>query len=271
MSEVKITPEQGGDSPEHIAAMVAKAEGRTPEQEAAGDPAPTTEQAQPERPAWLPEKFKSPEDMAKAYAELEGKLGGKENKNGEAKDGEAGEVSQEDADKAAQEAVEQAGLDMEALGDKLVEKGELDDSDYEALAKAGISRQMVDAYVAGQQALGQQMVERMHQTVGGEETFNSILEWAGENLSADEIEAFNDTVDNGSESAVKLALEGLHAKFKASGNSAPNLLQGTKPTANGDVFRSTAELVRAMNDPRYAKDPAYRADVEQKLARSSIF
>lgn len=36
------------------------------------DPA---EQGNPERPDWLPEKFKTPEDFVKSYGELEGKLG----------------------------------------------------------------------------------------------------------------------------------------------------------------------------------------------------
>ena len=42
-----------------------------------GDPQLQPE-VQVERPEWLPEKFKSAEDMASAYSSLEGKLGQKE-------------------------------------------------------------------------------------------------------------------------------------------------------------------------------------------------
>lgn len=255
------TPEtlSTGDTQAHIDAMVAKADAQQQQQQATTD----------ERPAWLPEKFKSPEDMAKAYAELEKKQGGQQETPEGAPEGDA-EATQTEADQAAQAAVEGAGLDMDALGQKIAENGSLDDSDYEALAKQGITRQMVDTYVAGQQALGERLVADMQAEVGGEETFNSILEWAAEELPANEVKAFNDTVDSGSPETIKLALQGLHAKYVAAGQKNPTLVGGKKTTATGDVFRSTAELTRAMNDPRYARDPAYRQDVIEKLNRSSV-
>ena len=265
MSEINITPEPKTETQEHIDAMVAKAEGRTPEQKPAGDPADAGDQAQAERPAWLPEKFATPEDMAKAYAALEGKMGGK--KEGEEP---VKPESQADADEAANKAVEAAGLDMDALGNKIVANGDLDAEDYEKLAKQGISKDMVQSYVAGQQALANQLVTRMHDTVGGEDAFNDLLGWAGENMSKDEIEAFNATVDNGSEASVKLALQGLHSRYKAAGGSTPNLVGGKRQATTGDVFRSTAEVTKAMSDPRYSRDAAYRSDVMNKLARSSV-
>lgn len=261
MSKLNITPDPAGDTQEHINAMVAKADGV--------EVTPEAPEGTPERPEWLPEKFKSPEDMVKAYAALEAKMGGKEAPKDEGA-GEAQEVTPDEAQEVAEKAVEKAGLDMDSLGEKIAKGGDIDESDYEALAKAGISRDMVKSFVAGQQALAQQMVTRMYETVGGEETFNNILEWASENLPTEDIEAFNQTVDTGSEATVRLALEGLHAKFKAGGNNRPKLLAGGKATGNGDVFRSVSELTRAMNDPRYVSDPAFRADVAAKLDRSSI-
>jgi hypothetical protein len=262
MGEIKITPEQPQESAEHIAAMVAKAEGNTQEAKPT-EPAPAGDQAQTERPAWLPEKFNSPEDLAKAYAALEGKLGGG------AKDGDEKPTEQAEVEAAANKAVDAAGLDMDSLGSKIMKNGDLDASDYEALEKQGISKEMVKSFVAGQQALASQMVSRMHETVGGEENFNELLGWAADNLSKDEIKAFNDTIDNGSEAAVKLALQGLNARYKA--EAEPKLIGGNRAgAASGDVFRSTAELTNAMSDPRYTRDPAYRADVMAKLARSDI-
>ena len=48
------------------------------------------------------------------------------------------------------------------------------------------------------------------------------------------------------------------------------MLSGKPPKTSGDVFRSQPELVAAMNDPRYDRDPAYRQDVIEKLDRSDL-
>lgn len=261
MTEVNITPEAGTETQEQIDAMVAKSEGKE-------TPPASTEQ-KPERPDWLPEKFATPEDMAKAYAEMEKKQGSGETEQNT--DGETNEEANAEADAAVTGVVEAAGLDMQALGQKITEKGDLDDSDYEALAKQGVSKEMVQQYVSGQQAIAAKLVSDLHSQVGGEEQFNELIGWAAENLSKDEIEAFNATVDNGTPAAVKLALKGLEAQRTAAEGSKPNLIGGTRQGATGgDVYRSTAEVTAAMSDPRYTKDAAYRADVMAKLGRSNV-
>ena len=46
---------------------------------------------------------------------------------------------------------------------------------------------------------------------------------------------------------------------------------GKAPTSTSqDVFRSQAELVAAMSDARYDRDPAYRQDIIEKLDRSDL-
>jgi len=262
MTEVNITPEQGSDTAAHIDEMVAKAEGKeTPK---------ATPEATSERPAWLPEKFATPEDMAKAYAEAEKKLGGGK-ETPEAKPEATPEGGTKEVQEAANKAVEGAGLNMDELGQKIVDKGDLDAADYEALAKQGISKDMVQSYVAGQQALGERLVSNMHQTVGGEEAFNNLLGWGAENMSPDEVNAFNATIDSGSEVQIQMALQGLNARFRAEGGATPNLVAGKRGgAATGEVFRSTAEVTKAMSDPRYSRDAAYRADVMAKLSRSNV-
>ncbi|WP_422049725.1 capsid assembly protein [Shimia sp.] len=262
MTELNITPETPQETQAHIDAMVAKAEGK---QEATPAAAPDGE---PQRPDWLPEKFATPEDLAKAYAALETKQGAPKQETAQTPE----QTTQEEADQAAADVVSAAGLDMDKLGEKIVNNGDLDASDYEALAKQGITQEMVQAYVAGQAAIGDQLVTDLHNQVGGEENFNEIIGWAAENLSRPEIEAFNNTVDNGSPEAVKMALAGLAARHKSEAGSAPNLLGGQRKGEGGagDVFRSTAEVTKAMRDPRYATDAAYRADVMAKLDRSSV-
>lgn len=255
MTEVNITPEQPTETQAEIDALVAKAEGKeTPAVEPKAEAEGT-----PERPEWLPAEFETPEDMAKAYAAQ------KANAN------EDGEASPADADKAAEGIVEAAGLDMNELGQKINANGDLDEADYEALAKQGVSKEMVQQYVAGQQAVAEKLVADLHAQVGGKEKFDGLIEWAAENLSKDEIEAFNTTVDTASPAAVKLALSGLQSRQVSAMGSTPNLVGGKRGTGeSADVFRSRSEMTAAMADPRYGSDPAYRADVVAKLGRSKI-
>lgn len=249
MGEVIITPDAKGDPQVPIDAMVAKPEAAQAQTPATPAAAP---EGTPERPAWLPEKFATPEDMAKAYSELEKKQGGKHE---DRQEGDQKPADQADADEAANKAVAAAGLDMTALGNKIIQKGDFGAEEYAALEKQGISQDMVKSYVAGRQALADQMVNRMHETVGGKEAFDNLLGWAGDDLSADEIAAFSNTIDNGTETARKMALQGLAARQKSEG--APNLLGGRRRDAgSSDVFRSNAELTKSMADPRCSRDPA---------------
>lgn len=252
MTEVVINKGQPAEDPAYIEAMVAKAEGREPEVAAKAD--------ETERPAWLPEGFNSPEELAAAYLEATKKPEAKPDADANA-----------DASAAAADAVKAAGLDMAALEAKVLESGALEDSDYAALEKAGIPRTMVDSFIEGQKALGEALTLRVQNHVGGKEVFDKMVEWAGAGgLTAAEAEAFNNVIDTGSEAQVKLALDGLKAKFIASGNNTPNLIGGGRGGASTDVYASIPQMMEDMRDPRYAKDPAFRAAVEAKLARSDI-
>ena len=104
------------------------------------------------RPEWLPEKFKNAEDMAKAYGELENKLGQSENNNNKDSEPKKEETKKDDADLSidkAEKAVENAGLSMETLQNEYNESGELNEKSYNALEKAGIPKDYVDAFIKG--------------------------------------------------------------------------------------------------------------------------
>ena len=97
-----------------------------------------------------------------------------------------------------------------------------------------------------------------------------MLSWASENLTQEEIEMFDSVVGTGNKNSSYFAITTLHQRYKdAVGNEAP-LISGRKPTETPNVFRSQAEVVAAMGDPRYDKDPAYRQDVFNKLERSNL-
>jgi len=226
------------------------------------------------RPEWLPEKFKNAEDMAKAYGELENKLGQSENNNNKDSEPNKEEGKKDDADLStdkAEKAVENAGLDMSSLQQEYNDGGQLADKSYDALEKAGIPRDYVDAFIKGQEAIAQQTSNTLKQEVGGAESYNNMMTWASENLSEAEINAYNTTVNGKDIEATKLAIAGLNARFKNAEGVEPNLQTGNRPsTSNAPGYRSWAEVTAAMSDARYTSDNAYRADVQAKLKNSEL-
>jgi len=225
------------------------------------------EESKETRPEWLPEKFKSPEDMAKAYGELETKLGQSEPKQEEVKETKKDDLSIDNAEKA----VENAGLSMDTLQQEYNESGQLNDKSYEALAKVGIPKDYVDAFIKGQEAIATQTANTLKQEVGGDEAYKNMMTWASENLNEAEINAYNRTVNGKDIEATKLAIAGLNAKYKNAEGIEPNLAKGDRPsTSNATGFRSWAEVTAAMSDPRYSKDVAYQADVQAKLKNSKL-
>lgn len=150
---------------------------------------------------------------------------------------------------------------------EFAEKGELTDATIESLENAGIPREFIDTYVAGARALQAELTREAHGLVGGEDNWNAMMAWA-KTLPEADIEAFNEAVVNPKTSA--LAIQGLYSRYAAeNGSEAPSAAAGAERGAtNGDVYQSKTEMTADMRDPRYAKDAAFRAAVEQKIARS---
>lgn len=226
------------------------------------------QQVESSRPEGLPEKFESVEAMAKSYAELESKLGQpKEEPKEEAK---AEEQPKSDLEIQADEAVESAGLDMDSLSAEYAESGQLADESYAKLEAAGISRDIVDQFIAGQEARALQQGTEVKGLVGGEEAYVEMTQWAGQNLTEAEQTAYNNAVNSGDMETIKLAVTGLQARYTAANGTDPKLLSGkAAPTSQGG-YESWAQVQADMGDPRYAKDPAFQAEVQEKLANSNL-
>ena len=204
-----------------------------------------------DRPEWLPEKFNSAEDMAKAYSELEKKIGQPQEKNDNSET--VGE---------GQETIQNASVEF-------FEKGELSEDTYEALAKAGLSRELVDSYVAGQSALIQNEQDAIRNVAGND--YDKMSEWAGKNLSDDEMKAYNDAVTSGTIDQAKFAVSGLYARYKAENGNQPTLTMGNTAGSGSMPFSDMQDVRRAMSDPRYkAGDKAYHAEVDRRLAVSNL-
>ena len=210
--------------------------------------------------------------MAKAYGELEGKLGKSDETNKDLEPKE--ETKKEEGDLSidkAEKAVENAGLNMSSLQDEYNDGGQLKESSYEALQKAGIPKDYVDAFIKGQEAIATQTSNTLKQEVGGTESYNNMMSWAADNLNEAEISSFNKTVNGKDIEATRLAIQGLNARFKNNVGDDPSLQSANKSTsANAPGYRSWSEVTTAMNDERYASDEAYRTDVQNKLNNSRL-
>jgi hypothetical protein len=208
-----------------------------------------------ERPEWLPEKFQSAEDMAKAYSELETKLGSNDSENQEEELGQTPEQNSA----------------IDGARSEWAEKGELSEATYDSLAQSGISKDMVDMYISGMQAQVGSEEAALKNLIGGDENYNRMSEWAVNNLSIEEQQEFDEVVTSGSSSAAKLAIQGLYSRFSnESGSFAPLLGGKTSDGSASETFRSTAQVKEAMSDPRYQSDPAYRNRVAERLRHSNV-
>ena len=164
---------------------------------------------------------------------------------------------------------EQPSLDVDALSKEYVESGELSRETRDDLNKKGIPDSLIDAYLQGLQAIQSQRDGELYNAAGGEEQYNSIMDWAANTLSEQEIDSYQDLLDSPDLSKAKLAIESIKSKYEASYGSDENLVGG-EPTRTVDAYESTEQLTTDMANPLYQSDPAFRNKVAQKLARSNI-
>jgi len=202
-------------------------------------------------------KFENAEELEKAYLELQQKLG----KGDQETESEEEEVQESDPDFLAQ-----AMTEYQETG-KLSEemKKQLDELDYEDMFAAMQNQ-------APQQAadLSEEEMNAIRNYVGGEQQYGALMDWASQTLDQNYVQAFDDLVQNGSARAIQLAVRGLMAEYENAVGYEGRMLTGKAAQESPDVFRSQAEVVQAMNDPKYDRDPAYRQDVFEKLSRSNV-
>ena len=217
-------------------------------------------------------KFKTQDDLLKAYEELQKKLS-----NPEATDeGEEPEV--DSTEERVEEEVEQPEQSetvkyMQDLGREFEEKGELSADAIERLGSMD-SKELIQAYLAyNSQAqaatLQQSQINDIYSSVGGQEAYTELVTWAASNLSETEISEFNQVTASNNPAAIKFAARALQSRYKEGNGSEAELITRGKRAPQVQGYRSHAELARDIGDPRYANDPAFSADVEAKVARSA--
>ena len=230
-------------------------------------------------------KFKSVEDLAASYKELEGKLGAAtEEDQVETSEQEETETTESDFD--AEEyygdglasVLEEVGIDPQEISNRFTETGEINDDDYAKLGEAGFSRQVIDTYLDGLrnggvtgEDIASAQIQGIKDSVGGDDNYSKMVAWAVDNLPANEVNEFNSLTETGNATAIKFAVQGLYSQYNNAMGVEPNLVTGRASQGGPAPYRSTAEVVTAMSDPRYGKDVTYTEDVQRRLGSSDVF
>jgi hypothetical protein len=214
-------------------------------------------------------KYRDAQELEQAYVELQRKLGSREP--------EEATQTEEPVEEETREVDEP--IDYSFLN-RLAEEADGGEFSQETLAALdGMSASdIADMFLAYRQEspepepvyqMSSEDIAEMKGVVGGEQEYNNMISWASQNLTPDEIKVYDSVMDKGDPQAIYFAIQALSYRFKDSVGYEGQMLTG-KAAQSMDVYRSQAEVVRAMQDPRYDNDPAYRQDVYDKLERSNL-
>ena len=217
------------------------------------------EQMEQEQQQLLAGKYESAEELERAYVELQQRFSSNESAPEE-------EVSDEDD--------QEPDVDlMEALWQQ--SQDEFDPDTLEQLSQADpidIAQAYLDLRAQGvgeDRQLEAGEIQGLYDMVGGQDQYTEMLQWASNNCEQDMIEAYDAVMQKGDPAACFFAVQALAFRMaEMEGWQPQDFLNGSTPVQTADVFRSQAEVVAAMQDPRYDVDPAYRQDVMEKLERS---
>ena len=212
-------------------------------------------------------KYQSAEELERGYLELQKRLSSQSNDD-------------TPTEQATEEPEEQGQTDeVDAdLFDTIMESyrtGEWDESIVDTVSKMDpidVANMFLEKQGEVQQGelATQEDIDQIQESVGGMESYRNMIQWAGQNLSENEIAMYDAAMDKGDPLTMFFAAQALNARYQDAIGYDGEMLTGSAPRNTRDAFRSQAELVAAMSDPRYDKDPAYRQDIAEKLERSNL-
>ena len=225
------------------------------------------ERLEQEQSNLLAGKYRDAEELEQAYIELQRKFGSRDQE----------ETTQED--EPLEEDTQEESIDYSFLN-RLAEEadgGEFTQDTMAALEQMSAS-DIADMFLAYRQEspepepayqMSSDDITEMKGVAGGEQEYGTMISWASQNLSPEEVQVYDSVMDKGDPQAIYFAIQALSYRYKDSVGYEGQMLTG-KAAQSMDVFRSQAEVVRAMGDSRYDNDPAYRQDIFDKLERSNI-
>ena len=243
------------------------------------------EEMQAQQEQLLAGKYKNAEELERAYVELQKKIGEKNPEDseatGESKDIDEGDETSEETQET-KEASPATTLITEASEEYYKNEGKLSPETMEKFNTMS-SSDLLAAYMEVQKNNPQAQAQAaqtpdlttadanvIKNSVGGETEYKNLMDWSKQNLEKSEIKDFNALVGTGNLGAIKMAVNGLKSRYENANGYEGRMLSGKSPKTSGDVFRSQAEVIQAMSDPKYDQDPAYRQDIMEKLDRSNL-
>jgi hypothetical protein len=211
-------------------------------------------------------KYQSAEELERGYLELQKRLSSP-----------AEEEPQVEEAPEAEEEEEEIEVDGD-LFDAIMESyrtGEWDDNLVEEVGKMDpidVANMFLTKQGEAQQTAvaTEEDVTQIQDSIGGIEEYQNMIQWAGQNLSEQEINLYDAAMDRGDPLTMFFAAQALNSRYQDAVGYDGEMLTGSAPRNTSNAFRSQAELIAAMSDPRYDKDPAYRQDIADKLAVSNI-
>jgi len=213
-------------------------------------------------------KFNNAEDLEDAYLELQKKLGSNDE-----------DTEVDTLDETEEEVSPGVSLITDASEEYYANEGKLSTETMERFGEMS-SQDLVNAYMEiqannpnPQQEYGDLTDAEMnsvYNSAGGEKAYDTMVNWAADNLAEKKLDAFNSIINQGDATAIQIAVAGLKSEYDNAEGYEGRMLTGKAAASSRDVFRSQAEVVQAMKDPRYARDEAYQQDIFDKLERSYV-
>ena len=221
------------------------------------------EEMEKQQDTLLAGKYKNAEELEKAYKELESKIGSQEKTEPEST--ESKEEVKEEVEKAFLESLwEESQTEGDFKKDTLDKLKEMNPTD--------LAQEYLNYRSSNEQPkpeLTDKDINNLYEIAGGKKGYSEMMAWAKSNLPADEITMFDEVVNQNDPKSAYFAVKSLHYRYSDTQGVEGKLLTGKAAPSVDAGFRSQQELVTAMSDPRYDKDPAYRQEVIQKLDRST--
>lgn len=234
------------------------------------------EKMQGEQESLLAGKYQNAQELEKAYLELQQQFSSRDSKADESdrdSGGQGNETSEGDSEE------DSGSVDLKILNDLWDQAvsgeftqetlDEINGMDAKSVAELYLAYRN-DVENANAPTLNEENGKQLKDMVGGEAEYQSMLEWGGKNLQPQEIDMFDAVMNKGDAVAAFWAVQALALRYQNEVGKDGNLLTGRSGVDNKDVFKSQAQVVAAMNDPRYDRDPAYRQEIFEKIERSNL-
>ena len=217
-------------------------------------------------------KYENAQELEKAYIELEKKLGAQEKPDAPSEDSQDPPETEAKEEKKEDKPDETTTI-LDELWEQAQDNKYSDDtiSKLNKMSSSDIAKMHLDYRAANQpRDLTENDVKELKGIVGGDENYANMMDWATKTLNKQEVDMFDAVMEKGDPLAAFFAVRSLAYRYNDAVGYEGKMVTGKAPKQNSDVFKSQAEVVRAMGDPRYDDDPAYRQEIMEKLQRSDV-